>query len=115
MPATQRVPPVSGVPARQRFYLRRCVLGHGRDERWRFHRLGIRTEVIAIIALAAALPGCIFGQRPSAGGAPRHSMMHRILRNLAGSQTLAPTGWFLGNLGFDGTLVGRVVGCAVAV
>src|SRR5262249_49146129 len=95
MPATQRVPPVSGVPARRRFYLRRCVVAHGRDERWRFHRLGIRTEVIAIIALAAALPGCILGQRSPAGGAPHHSSMHRILRNLAASQTLAPTGWFL--------------------
>src|SRR6516165_1700913 len=59
MPATQQVPPVSGVPARRRFYLRRCVVAHGRDERWRFHRLGIRTEVIAIIVLAAALPGWI--------------------------------------------------------
>jgi len=63
--------------------------------RWRFRRFGIRTELVAIIPLAATLPGCILGQRSSARGARHQSIMHLILRNLAGSQTLQPTGWFL--------------------
>src|SRR5215831_2944996 len=63
--------------------------------RWRFRRFGIRTELVAIIPLAATLPGCILGQRSSARGARHQSIMHLILRNLAGSQTLRPTGWFL--------------------
>jgi len=63
--------------------------------RSRFRRFGIRTELVAIIPLAATLPGCILGQRSSARGARHQSIMHLILRNLAGSQTLRPTGWFL--------------------
>ena len=66
---------------RRYWHTRRRVLGQCRDERWRFGPLGIGAELVAIIPLAAAFPGCLFGKRSSARPASSHDIMHLGLHN----------------------------------